>query len=124
MQSILIVGIIVFSGFVFGEIAEKFKLPKVTGYILAGIFLNPGLFHFIPSDFIEHTSFVTNISLAFITFSVGGSLLYSRIKEMGRSIIYITIFEAEFAFWAIIIGFLAITPFFVHHTGANWFSKK
>ncbi len=122
MQPILIVGIIIFTGFIFGEIAEKIKLPKVTGYILAGIFLNPGLFHFIQQDFINHTALVTNISLAFITFSVGGSLLYSRIKKMGRGILFITIFEAEFAFLSVIIGFLAITPFFIHLDGAGWFS--
>ncbi|MGA1790482.1 MAG: cation:proton antiporter [bacterium] len=122
MQSILIVGIIVFTGFIFGEIAEKLRLPKVTGYILAGIFLNPGLFNFITQDFIDHTTLVTNISLAFITFSVGGSLLYSRIKRMGKGILYITIFEAEFAFFSVIVGFLAVTPFFIHRDGVNWFS--
>ena len=122
MQSILTVGIIIFTGFVFGEISEKLRLPKVTGYILAGIFLNPGLFHFIQQDFIDHTTFVTNISLAFITFSVGGSLLYSRIKRMGKGILYITIFESEFAFISVIIGFLAITPFFIHRAGDSWFS--
>jgi Kef-type K+ transport system membrane component KefB len=122
LQSILIVGIIIFTGFIFGEIAEKIKLPKVTGYILAGIFLNPGLFHFIQQDFINHTTLITNISLAFITFSVGGSLLYSGIKKMGKGILFITIFEAEFAFLSVIIGFLAITPFFIHLNGATWFS--
>ena len=120
MQPILIVGIITFTGFVFGEIAAKVKLPKVTGYILAGIFLNPGLFGFIPQDFVDHTSLVTNISLAFITFSVGGTLLYSRIKKLGQGILYITICEAEFAFLAIVIGFLAITPFFIHSVGTTW----
>ena len=122
MQSILIVGIIIFTGFVVGEIAAKIKLPRVTGYILAGILLNPGLLHLIPQDFVDHTSLVTNISLAFITFSVGGTLLFSHIKKLGKGILYITICEAEFAFMAIVIGFLVTTPFFIHRVDATWFT--
>ncbi len=122
MQTILIVGIIIFIGFAFGEAAERINLPKVTGYILAGIFLNPGLLNFIPQNFVDHTSFVTNISLSFITFSVGGTLLYKSIKEKSREILYITLLEAEFSFFAVIVGFLAITPLIVHNVDATWFS--
>ena len=38
MSSLLIAGIIIGCGFLFGELAVKVKLPKVTGYILAGVF--------------------------------------------------------------------------------------
>ena len=120
MYSILIVGVIIFTGFIFGEIATKIKLPKVTGYIIAGIILNPGLFHFIPQNFVDHTSLITNISLAFITFSVGSTLQYARMKKLGKKILSITICEAEFAFLTIAIGFLAITPFFIHYAGVSW----
>jgi len=122
MQSILVVGVIVFTGFLLGEIATKFKLPKVTGYILAGILLNPHFFNLMPQDFVKHTNLVTNISLFFITFSVGGTLLYPRIKKLGRGILCITIFEAKLAFLAVIIGFLTIAPFFVHLPQATWFA--
>jgi Kef-type K+ transport system membrane component KefB len=120
MQSLLIVGIIVFTGFIFGELATKIRLPKVTGYILAGILLNPGLFNIVPQNFIVHTDPVTNIALSFITFSVGGTLFYPHIKRLGRGIFYMTVCEAEFAFLAVILGFLAITPLFIHLEGATW----
>ncbi len=120
MDSILIVGVIIFCGFIFGELAKKVKLPKVTGYILAGVFLNPGLFHLVPENFVVHTELITNISLSFIIFSVGGTLLFSKIKKLGKSILCITIFEGEFAFFAIIVGFLLISPFFIHIPNAGW----
>ncbi|PIQ90020.1 MAG: sodium:proton exchanger, partial [Candidatus Omnitrophica bacterium CG11_big_fil_rev_8_21_14_0_20_42_13] len=120
MDSILIVGIIIFTGFIFGEIAIKFRIPKVTGYILAGIFLNPGLFKIVPEDFVDHTGLITNLSLSLITFSVGGVLLYSRIKKQGKAIIYITIFEAQAAFIAVAAGFMIVAPFFLHLPGSTW----
>jgi len=122
VQSMLIVGIIIFTGFVFGELVAKIKLPKVTGYILAGILLNPGLFGFISRDFVDHTAVATNICLAFITFSVGGTLLLSRVKKLGKGILCITVCEAEFSFLTIVIGFLAVTPFLIHGVGASWFA--
>jgi Kef-type K+ transport system membrane component KefB len=110
MQPILIIGIIIFSGFIIGEICTRLGLPKVTGYILAGLLLNPNLTHFIPGSFIEHTNLVTNIALSFITFSVGGTLLFAKIRSLGKSIIFITVFEAECAFLFVAVFILLLGP--------------
>jgi len=118
----LIVGIIILTGFVLGELANKIRLPKVVGYVLAGLLLNPDLFHFIPPDFVDAADPVTAIALSFITFLIGGTLFFPRIKKLGKSILYITFFEAEFTFLAIVLGFLAIAPFFVHIPHAGWFT--
>ncbi len=105
------IGIIVIAGFLVGELASLIRLPKVTGYIVAGILLNPHLTHFIPSDFVDSTSIVTNMSLSLITFSVGGSLYFPQIRRLGKGIISITVFEAEMAFLVVIVGFLLISKF-------------
>ena len=112
MDSTLVVGIIIISGFIFGEIARKLRLPKITGYIVAGILLDPDLFPIIPAAFPEHTRLVTNTALSFITFSVGGTLMYARLKILGKSIVAITVFEAEFAMLAVGGGCMAVFSFF------------
>ncbi len=112
MNSILIVGFIIFTGFIFGETVQKLKLPKVTGYILAGICLNPRLLPLIPETFIDHTDLFTDIALAFITFSVGGTLLYAHIKKLGKPIFAITILEAECAMLVVIAGFIGASCLF------------
>jgi Kef-type K+ transport system membrane component KefB len=110
MEPILIVGIIIFTGFVAGELCTQIGLPKVTGYILAGMILNPNLIHFIPESFVEHTTLVTNIALSFITFSVGGTLFFPKIRSLGKSIVFITLFEAEFAFLFVAVFFILLGP--------------
>lgn len=110
LDPILIVGIIIFTGFIFGEICLKIGLPKVTGYILAGIALNPGLLPVVPEAFVTHASLVTNIALAFITFSVGGTLSFSKIKSQGKAIVLITLFEAECAFLCVAALFVLLGP--------------
>ena len=113
MQPILIIGIILFSGLVVGELCSRIGLPKVTGYILAGLLLNPKLTGFIPETFVSHTELVTNIALSFITFSVGGTLLFAKIRSLGKPIIYITLFEAEFAFLFVAVFFIFLAPFII-----------
>jgi len=122
LDPVLTVGIIVIVGFIFGEIAIKLKLPKITGYILAGIFLNPGIMSFMPHAAADKTNLVINLALCFITFSIGGTLQFSRLKKLGKSILWITICEAEFAFLIVAIGFLSIAHFFIHGPSITWFS--
>ncbi|NOZ46234.1 MAG: hypothetical protein GXO79_05570 [Chlorobi bacterium] len=112
MSIILYIGIIIFAGFIFSELTNFIKLPKVTGYIIAGILLNPSLFNVIPESFLENTTPVINIALSFITFSVGGSLLFSELKIKGKSMITLTIFEAEFAFLFVTLSFLFLSYMF------------
>ncbi len=120
MQSIFIVGIILFLGFIFGEIAKAVKLPKVTGYILSGILLNPHICRFVPMDFPQHTELITQISLAFITFSIGGTLLYSRVKQLGKIVLSITFFEAQFAFLAVALAFIVLGPVLMPLMRGTW----
>ncbi len=119
-MELLIVGTIILTGFIAGALVEKIGLPKVTGYIIAGIFLNPKLFNIIPQELIQNDKLVTNISLAFITFSVGGTIIFHSLKLMGKKILTITFFEAEFAFLLVIIGIIVISPWFIHIQGASW----
>jgi len=111
LDPLLITGVILLAGFILGELATKLFLPKVTGYIIAGILLNPRLFDIIPSDFTDHTDFITRIALSFITFSVGGSLMRKNLKESGKNILSITVFEAEMAFVVVILALAILIPF-------------
>ena len=119
MSPLLLIGITIFGGFVGGEVAKRVHLPKVTGYILAGVVLNPGILGFIPENFPQHTNVVTNIALSFITFSVGGTLLFSRVRKLGKEIVWITIFEAETAFLVTTIGIALVGPFLLGGDGAR-----
>ncbi|MBT3181046.1 MAG: sodium:proton exchanger [Deltaproteobacteria bacterium] len=120
MNSVLIFGIVLTTGFIMGELAQTIKLPKVTGYIVAGILLNPQLFHIVPQDVVDSTGIVTNIALSFITFSIGGTLCYSTLKKLGKNIISITICEAEFTFFIVFVGFLATIPYLIHFSHPTW----
>ncbi len=120
MNGILIIGIVIIIGLAFGELAARLRLPKVTGYIMGGVLLNPRVFRIIPFDAVANTNLITNISLSVSTFAVGGTLFYRRLKRLGKVITCITLFEAECAFAAITLGILLILPFFTHQHISSW----
>jgi Kef-type K+ transport system membrane component KefB len=122
MEPILIIGIIIVTGFAVGELCSRIRLPKVTGYILAGLILNPKLTPFIPESFVVHTTLLTNIALSFITFSVGGTLLFSRIRSLGKTIVFITFFEAELAFLFVAVFFIILGPLAIGLSGLSFTS--
>ncbi len=112
MNIILSTGIIIFSAFILGELAELAKLPKISGYILAGIFLNPDLFNIVTENFLKTTDPLLTISLSLITFSIGGALTKDKIKKTGKSMLSLMAFESLSAFiFVFIFTFLSFWLF-------------
>ena len=112
MNAMLVVGTLLAVGLLLGRVARRLGLPKVTGYIVGGMVLNPQVTHLIPEDFTRHTDLVMNVCLALITFAVGGSLLAARIRSLGKTIVTITLFEAEGAAFCVAVGFVAVFSLF------------
>ncbi len=117
MSIILSVGLLIFIGFLLGELAEWIKLPRISGYILAGLLLNPDLFGIMSKSFVEHTEPLLSIALSFITFSIGGALSYANLKAKGRIVLALTLFESLFAFLLVFGAMTAALYFFVGEVG-------
>ncbi len=106
------IGVLLITGMILGELAEKALLPKVSGYIIAGILLHPEVTGFIRPDFIHRTEPLINIALAFITFSIGGTLSFERIRRTGKVILTITLFESIFAYLSVFVVLFFAIHFF------------
>ena len=117
MNALLILGSTVVAGYFLGELAAKLGLPRVSGYILAGLALNPNLTTFIPSAFVASTGTLTNLSLAVLTFAVGGTLAFASLKELGKGILFLALGESELSALLVTGGLMITLPFFVHLDG-------
>ncbi len=113
MNVILSAGLLIFVGYIFGELAEKIKLPKISGYIIAGLVLNPELFGLMPSAFVKHTDSLLSIALSVITFSIGGSLSAKKLKATGKSVVILTVLESFSAFLFVFIILFLCLYFFI-----------
>lgn len=120
MNTLLLIGIIITFGFGLGEVAERLNLPRVTGYIIAGVLLNPRVFHIVPLGFMHGVDPVVNVALSILTFEIGGTLALAPLRELGKGIVYITIGEAGFAALAVTAGTAITLPFLVHFPGESF----
>lgn len=95
--TIISIAIMLFSGFLLTRVTKLLKLPNVTAYIVAGILIGPYVLDLIPTTFVEGTSFLADIALAFIAFSTGEFFKLDVLKKNGVKVLIITVFEALLA---------------------------
>lgn len=97
MNWLYILGVVLLAGIIFGVLVGYLKLPKVTGYLLAGIVIGPFCLKLIPQGAIGNLSVISEVALGFIAYSIGSSLNFKDLKKIGSGIIIIALFEALMA---------------------------
>lgn len=106
MNQILCIALALVVGLLSSRLMKLLKLPNVTGYLISGIIfgpfiLGPYIAGWVPSDMasdgqntVEAISWISDIALGFIAFTIGSSFKMSSLKQVGFRIVIITICEA------------------------------
>lgn len=74
----------------FGQLFARFNLPKISGYLVAGIIAGPFVLGIFSTESLEHLRFLEEIALGFIAFAAGSELYLPELKGKLRSIGWIT----------------------------------
>lgn len=93
MNLLLKISIVLLVGAIGGRVAKIFKLPNVSGYLVAGLFLGPSFIKLISSQDIEAYSVINELALAIIAFSIGSEFVIKDMLKLGKSIVIITLAE-------------------------------
>ncbi len=120
MNGILATGLVIMLGYVLGELVRKFGLPRVSGYIVAGLLLNPKITGFVSVNFVDSMGTITDLSLAILTFAIGGTLAFGPLKELGKKILFIALGEAQLSAFLVTAGCLVTLPFLLPEAGNFW----
>ena len=118
MEALFQFGLVLFMGYLFGSVASLLKLPRVSGYILAGMVMSPSLLGIVDREFLDGADLITHASLSLITFLIGASLSWRKVKKLGKSMVFITLGEAELAFLTVFITMTAYLLFFQEYDPA------
>ena len=99
-----------------GRFVSHFRVPKVTGYLLAGILLSPSainIFSNVLSQKIDGSicelRFLCDIALGLIAFSIGGEFQNERFKKMGKKVITISLCETFATFFLVFCSLFFFT---------------
>lgn len=87
-HSIMVLGFLLIASYCIGYAGEKLALPRITGYILAGLLLGPHLLGVIDEHAIADLGFLNSLALAFIAFCAGGELHLQSIRKRLKSIAF------------------------------------
>ncbi|WP_312105910.1 cation:proton antiporter [Lachnoclostridium sp.] len=113
MNLLLKISIVMLVGIIGGKAAKVFKLPNVSGYLVAGLFLGPSFLKFISSSDMESFSVINELALAIIAFSIGNEFVIKDMLKLGKSIVIITLAEVVGAVVVVfsVMYFLLNQPF-------------
>jgi len=101
LSALTLLGVVIIVGFYMGHTARLVKLPSLIGYMILGVIFGPSVLHLISEPTMEHLSFITEIALGFVAFSIGAELSLSTLKRLGPGIISI-IFAESFGAFAVV----------------------
>ncbi len=104
-----LVGAMLIACFYAGKLIKKTSLPSLIGYMLVGALFGPSFKQFglelFTEPVLESLSFVTQIALGFVAFSIGSELSMKSLKRLGNGIVWI-IFSESFAAFIVVTGLI------------------
>ncbi|MGD8850656.1 MAG: cation:proton antiporter [Anaerolineales bacterium] len=104
-----IVGLLIAFSFLASKFFQSLGIPQVVGFIVAGVFLGTSFLNVIPLELSEDLTFISEIALGLIGFDMGSHLRFSQLRKMGRSIVFILLFESLGTFVLVSAGIYLIT---------------
>ena len=108
MHPLYYLSLILLAGLFLARIVNVFKLPNVTGYILAGMLIGPSFLGIIPREAVSSFNIISEAALGFIAYSIGGELSIKHLRRMGSSILVITLAESLGAVLVVIAAMVLI----------------
>ena len=92
MSTLLSLALALFAGLMMTRVINRFKLPDVTAYLIAGILVGPyclGLLGvpglgFSSFEDVEKLQLISKAALGFIAFSIGSEFRLSQLRQTGK----------------------------------------
>lgn len=97
-------GFLLLFAFLGGKIIQRLKLPRITGYLLAGMICGPYILKLLQTSDVRDFQLFDGLALSLIALTAGGEMKLSGIKKRIGTISSLVLMQSVF----IIVGFLAI----------------
>jgi Kef-type K+ transport system membrane component KefB len=104
MNTLLLIGTCIILGLASTKISDRLRIPHVVGFITLGVVLGTSFLNIFSVSHVSDLGFVSDLALGFIGFGMGEHLYLSKLRELGKSIILISLFESIGAFLIVTAG--------------------
>ncbi len=110
-QSLLTFGFLILAAYTVGEIAVSMRLPRIVGYLFAGVIFGQSLLNVVGSDSVRMLRPINSLAIALIVFLAGAELRWEEVKPYARTIAKILASEIPLTFAAVTTLMLIMRPF-------------
>lgn len=104
-------GFVLIASYLAGSLCPRLKMPKITGYMLAGVFFGPYFLAFLDPRLavLSHTAIdelelINHVALGLIAFTAGGELRLQAIKKRWKALLSVTFLQSLSAFLGVGAG--------------------
>ena len=123
-KELYVIGVLITLALLVAVFTKKFGIPTVVGYVFLGILVSVSVVDKLPilstitkdwyAFLVETFDYVSNLALAFIALTIGTELSINVLKNLGKKIVLIVIFESFGAFILVTSAMLALgKPFYL-----------
>lgn len=117
--ALLTLGFLMLAAYTVAEIASTLKLPRVVGYLIAGILFGPALANIVTVEASSTLAPVTSLAISLIAFLAGAELRWSEVRGRLGAIGKILFAELTLTLVLLFGLLLALRPF-LPFAGAGW----
>jgi Kef-type K+ transport system membrane component KefB len=102
-QWLLTFGFLILAAYSVGELATTLRLPKIVGYLAAGLLFGPRALNVVTEAASHRLGPVSSLAIALIAFLAGAELRWSEVKERSRTIMRILTVEMSLTFVVMLV---------------------
>lgn len=106
----MMLGFTLLAAYIAGSLAASLGLPRVTGYVLVGIWVGPFALNVLSSEMVDSLRTIDELALALIALTAGGELKLAEIRKMAGEIVGIGLAVLVVVLVGIVILVLAARP--------------
>jgi Kef-type K+ transport system membrane component KefB len=112
--SLLTFGFLILAAYTVGEIAVAVRLPKLVGYLVAGVIFGPDVLGVVTEAAVRELAPVSQLAIALIAFLAGAELRLDEVRRRGPTILKMLSAEMGLTFaavFALVFALGEIIPF-------------
>ncbi len=97
------VGVLLLCGYFGGKLAQKLKLPTISGYIVAGLALGPSVLNLVPDKIDIYLKPIPHLALGLIALAIGSQLRFRTLQRLGGGIVLIVVVQLVVTFFLVAV---------------------
>ncbi|HEU4800825.1 MAG TPA: cation:proton antiporter [Gemmatimonadales bacterium] len=119
-RSLLVFGFLILAAYSVGELAKQLHLPKIVGYLAAGVVFGPNALNVVRAEAVTNLAPVSDLAIALIAFLAGAELEWGELRRRGLALLRLTGAELAVTFVAIFCVLVLLREWVPFLAGLNW----